>query len=222
MIIYIKNMVCLRCKQKVATELDRLGITTATIELGRVEFCEPVSAYQIEKLHSALSPCGLEVMRNKNEELVEQIKFAIVEMIEETQFELTTKLSEYLSKILGVKYPKLSRIFAEVTGISIRQFVISHRIELTKEMIRHNNQTLTEIALNLKFSSIGHLSNQFKQTTGIAPSVYQSIVRNGFQASLAEERVMPDLPPNLLIAAFNEDRLNRNNNSNKTSINNKI
>jgi AraC-like DNA-binding protein len=187
MTIYIKNMVCLRCKQKVAVELDRLGIESTVIQLGKVELSTPLSAHQLEKLRTTLSLYGLEVMRNRNEELVEKIKTVVMEMVDDSGDELTVKHSEFISDKLGKKYTYLARVFVEVTGMSIRQFVISHRVELTKTLIRQNRQSLTEIAFQLNYSSIGHLSNQFKDTTGISPSVYRRI-----SGGTIHKRVMAD------------------------------
>lgn len=221
MIIYIKNMVSSRCKLKVKSEFEQLGIKEAKVQLGKVELSNPVSNNQIEQLRNALSPSGLEVMLNSNLEVVEQIKGVVRQMIDEpvdSMVDQTITNSEYISKKLGKSYTCLAKVFSEETGVSIGQFIIGHRIEHTKELIRQDVLSLSEIAYRLNYSSIGHLSNQFKQTTGISPSVYRKISRNGFRESLKEERLKPDQPPRTLIASLNEDRLKRKLNANQLSI----
>ncbi|TVR37777.1 MAG: AraC family transcriptional regulator [Cryomorphaceae bacterium] len=177
MTIYIKHMVSNRCKQKVAAELKRLGIEGSTIQLGRVELPKPLYSDQLEALRHNLSGYGLEVIQNHNEELVQKVKLVIQSMLAHSAHELAINHSEYISDKLGVKYAYLARIFSETTGLSIKQFIINHRIQLTKDLIRKNNQTLTEIAYQLNYSSIGHLSNQFKEVTGFAPSIFKRKTR---------------------------------------------
>lgn len=220
MIIYIKNMISSRCKLKVKSEIEKLGIKDANIQLGKVELSNPISDAQITQLQSALSPCGLEVMQNTNEELVEEIKAVIRQMIDEPvcdPVDHTMTNSEYISKKLGKSYTCLARVFAEETGMSIGQFIISHRIEHTKVLIRQDVLSLSDIAYRLNYSSIGHLSNQFKQTTGISPSVYRKIARNGFKESMIDDRLKPKKPSRSLIASLSGDRLKPNRNANQLS-----
>lgn len=201
MIIYIKNMVCLRCVLKVQSELEQLGITDAIVQLGRVELSRSVSDDQMEQLRIALSTCGLEVMPKRNAKLVEQIKETIGDMLDEPIDKQIRSHSEYISEKLGKNYAHLAGIFAEVTGISIGQFVIRFRVERTQQMIRQNVLSLSEIAFRLNYSSIGHLSNQFKQSTGISPSVYRQIARKELSESFVDSRLMRNITPHIILPA---------------------
>lgn len=210
MIIYIKNMVCSRCILKVKSELEKIGFSVANIQLGRVELSKPADDDQIEKLHRALSTSGLKIMHSKTIELVAAIKATVREMIDRSSNDQDICHSEYISKKLGRSYPYLAGIFANSTGISIGQFVINYRLERTKELIRQNNLTLSEIAFKLNFSSIGHLSNQFKKSTGISPSMYKRMATNEPSEELINWKIGDNRTPHLAIPPALRTILERN------------
>ena len=173
--IYIKYMVSLRCKLLVKEELEKLGLEHTTIDLGMVELKEDISQNQHEQLRQNLLRSGLELMDNKKNILIEKIKIAITEMIHYSDELPKVNYSDYLSEMLNYDYTYLSNIFSEVKGITIQQFIIIHKIERVKELLLYDELTLTEIAYRLHYSSVAHLSNQFKKVTGLSPSFYKKL-----------------------------------------------
>lgn len=210
MIIHIKNMVSSRCTLKVKTEMERVGLIIENMQLGRVELSRPANDDQIEKLHTALSAAGLEVMNNKTVELVDQIKATVKEMIDRSSNDQNVCHSEYISEKIGKTYPYLAGVFANSTGISIGQYVINYRLERTKEMIRNNRLSLSEIAFKLNFSSIGHLSNQFKKATGISPSMYRQLATNESSDKLVQKKNVEKQTPYVHIPPTLRSILERN------------
>lgn len=210
MIIHIKNMVSSRCTLKVKTEMERVGLIIENIQLGRVELSHPATDDQMEKLQNALSAAGLEVMGSKTFELVEQVIKTIKEMIDRSSNDQGKCHSEYLSDKLGRSYPYLAGIFTNATGISIGQYVINYRLERTKEMIRSNKLSLSEIAFKLNFSSIGHLSNQFKKATGISPSMYRRLATNESSDKLVQKKIVEKKTPYIHIPPTLRSILERN------------
>jgi YesN/AraC family two-component response regulator len=172
--IFIKNMVCIRCKLVVKIELEKLGIYCHVIELGRVDTIGVPSLEQIEKFRVALLNSGLELLESKRAVLIEKIKHTIIDMVYTMDTPLRTNFSNYLSQKLNFDYTYLANIFSETTGTTIEQFIIHHRIERAKELIWCKEFTLTEISWKLHFSSVAHLSSQFKKVTGFTPSYYKN------------------------------------------------
>ena len=173
--LYIKYMVSLRCKLIVKDELIRLGIKYLTIDLGMVETSEMLSATQHELLRENLLKYGLELLEDKKAILIEKIKNVIIEMIHYSEELPLLKYSEYLSQKLGYNYTYLANIFSEVKGITIQQYIIINKIEKVKELILYNELNLTEISYRLNYSSVAHLSSQFKKVTGLTPSFFKKI-----------------------------------------------
>ena len=173
--IYIKNMVCIRCKMVVKSVLEKLGIRYATVELGEVELLEDISQDLIDKLAVDLRKAGLELMDDKKSILVEKIKMIIVENVHYSDDELRVNLSDYLSEKLNHNYTYLANLFSEVKGTTIEQFYLNHKIEKVKELLVYNELSLTEIAYKLHYSSVAHLSNQFKKMTGLTPSHFKAL-----------------------------------------------
>lgn len=173
--LYIKYMVSLRCKLLVKQELANLGIKYAVLDLGMVEILEDVPDTLREQLKINLKKSGLELLDDRRSILVEKIKIVITEMIHYSDELPTTNYSDYISEKLGLDYTYLSNIFSEVKGVTIQQFIISNKIERVKELLLYDELTLTEIAHKLHYSSVAHLSNQFKKTTGLSPSFYKSL-----------------------------------------------
>jgi len=173
--IYIKYMVSLRCKMMVKAELEKLGILYKTIDLGMVETYENIGDEQLEKLKKNLLKSGLELLDNKKSILIEKIKNVITEMIHYTDEIPKVNYSEYISEKLDYDYTYLANTFSEVKGITIQQFIIINKIEKVKELLLYDELNLTEISDKLHYSSVAHLSNQFKKITGLTPSFYKQL-----------------------------------------------
>lgn len=173
--LYIKNMVCIRCKIVVKTELEKLGIDYILIELGQVEIESQLSPEQRLQLDEALRKSGLELMDDKKSVLIEKIKCIIIETVHYSEVKLKTNLSDYIGDKLGYDYTYLANLFSEVTGITIEKFYLNHKIEKVKELLVYNELNLTEIAFDLGYSSVAHLSNQFKKFTGLSPSHFKRL-----------------------------------------------
>ena len=173
--LFIKNMVSLRCKMVVKAELENLGLNATVIELGEVDIEEGLSDELRDSLKIALLRSGLELLEDKKSILIEKIKNIIVEMIHYSEEEPKTNFSDYLSSKLNYDYNYLSSLFSEVKGTTIAHFIISHKIERAKELLVYDELTLTQIAEKLHYSSVAHLSNQFKKVTGLTPSFFKQM-----------------------------------------------
>ncbi len=159
----------------VKAELDNMGLHHTIVELGEVEIKEQIPGKKFNALKAALLKSGLELMDDKKAMLIEKVKNVIVEMVHYTDELPKTNFSDYLSKKLDHDYTYLSNLFSEVKGITIEHFIISHKIERVKELLVYNELTLSEIAWKLHYSSVAHLSNQFKKVTGLTPSFFKKM-----------------------------------------------
>ncbi|HTF17748.1 MAG TPA: AraC family transcriptional regulator [Chryseolinea sp.] len=173
--LYIKFMVSLRCKLLVNEELKKLGIRPVSIDLGVVEIAEDISNEQRTQLRENLLRSGLALLDDKKSILIERIKNVITEMIHYSDEPPRQNYSEYISEKLNYDYTYLSNIFSETKGITIQQFIIINKIERVKELLLYDELNLTEIADKLHYSSVAHLSNQFKRITGLSPSFYKKL-----------------------------------------------
>jgi AraC-like DNA-binding protein len=173
--IYIKYMVSLRCKMFVKEELQKLGLNCVSVDLGMIEVHGDITVQQLETLGEKLKKGGLELLDDKKNILVEKIKSIIVEMIHHAEDLPKLNDSDYISEKLGYDYTYLSNTFSEVKGITIQQYIIQHKIERVKELLLYDELTLTEIAHRLHYSSVAHLSNQFKNVTGLTPTYFKKI-----------------------------------------------
>jgi AraC-like DNA-binding protein len=173
--LYIKNMVCIRCKMVVKSELEKLGLHYVVVELGEAEIMENISAEQHDQFKAALLKSGLELMDDKKGVLIQKIKNIIIELTHYSEEPLNIKLSEYLSQKLNHDYTYLANIFSEVAGITIEKFFIAHKIERVKELLVYNEINLTQIAYQMHYSSVAHLSAQFKKVTGLTPSHFKQL-----------------------------------------------
>ena len=172
--LFIKYMVSIRCKMVVKSELEKLGIMYGVVDLGEVEVKKNITAEQREQLRISLLKSGLELMDDKKAVLIERIKSVIVEMVHYTDELPRVKNSVYISGKLNHDYTYLANLFSEVKGTSIEKFFLSHKIERIKELLVYEELNLTEIAFKLNYSSVAHLSNQFKKMTGLTPSHYKN------------------------------------------------
>ena len=168
-------MVSLRCKMLVKEELRKVGMNDASVELGMVETQDGITKEQLEAFKNSLAKAGLELLDDKRNILVEKIKNVIVEMIHHAEDVPNVNDSEYISKKLGYDYTYLSNTFSEVKGMTIQKFIILNKIEKAKEMLLYDEDNLTEIAYKLNYSSVAHLSNQFKKITGFTPSLFKEM-----------------------------------------------
>lgn len=173
--LLIQNMVSLRCKLLVKAELEKLKLAYHTIDLGEVILQKPITSSQKNELSKALHKSGLEIMDDKNTILIEKIKNIIVEMVHYTDELPNIKFSVFLSEKLHKEYHSMSELFSKTKGITIEHFIIIHKIERVKELIMYDELSLTEIAFKLHYSSVAHLSQQFKKVTGLTPSFFKNI-----------------------------------------------
>ncbi len=173
--LYIQNMVSLRCKMLVKQELQNLGIIYKTVELGEVVLDGPIEKNKLLEFKRALHLSGLELMDDERAILVEKIINLIVEMVHYTDEVPKVNFSSFLSEKLNTNYAKLSDLFSKFKGITIENFVILHKIERAKELITYDQLNITEIAYKLHYSSVAHLSKQFKQVTGLTPTFFKHL-----------------------------------------------
>lgn len=179
--LLIKNMVSLRCRMVVQEEMKKLGIRYSRIDLCIVEIPENITQQQHEQLKVKLLRWGLELLEDKKEILVARIKSLIVEMIHYSGEIPKVNNSEFLSEKLGYDYAYLSHIFSEMSGITIQRFILLHKIEKIKELLLYDELNLSEISYQLNYSSVAHLSNQFKKITGVTPSLYKRMKKRRIQ-----------------------------------------
>jgi AraC-like DNA-binding protein len=168
-------MVSLRCKMLVKAELKKLGIHYVSVDLGTVEIMEDMKPEQHDLLKFNLAKSGLELLDDKKAVLIEKIKNVIIEMVHYEDDLPKVNNSDYISEKLNYDYTYLSNVFSEVKGISIQHFIILHKIEKAKELLLYDELDLTEISYRLHYSSVAHLSNQFKKITGLSPSYYKQL-----------------------------------------------
>src|SRR5450432_2838115 len=173
--LYIKYMVSLRCKMVVKEELKALGLNYSSINLGQVDLMEPIKPQEREQFRTALLKSGLELMDDKKSVIIENIKDIIIEMVHYEDELPKVNFSDYLAEKLNYSYTYLANLFSETEGTTIEHFIIAHKIERVKELIIYDELNLTEIAYKLHYSSISHLSNQFKKITGLTPSFFKSL-----------------------------------------------
>ena len=165
-------MVSARCKTAVREELKKLGLHFI-VELGEVDIMEDLTVPQREQLKIALINLGFELIDDKRSVLIEKIKHVIIEMVHDLHEPIKIKFSNYLSEKLNHDYTYMSNLFSDVQGVTIGQFIISLKIERIKELIIYDELTISEIAWKLNYSSVAHLSNQFKKVTGFSPSHFK-------------------------------------------------
>lgn len=168
-------MVSQRCKMLVKDELTKMGLHFIVVDLGEVEIMETISTEQREVLRAALLVSGLELMDDKRAVLIEKIKNTVIEMVHHSQEVIKVNFSHYLSEKLHHDYTYMSNLFSEVQGSTIEQFIIAHKIERIKELIIYGELTITEIAWKMNYSSVAHLSNQFKKMTGLSPTHFKQL-----------------------------------------------
>jgi AraC-like DNA-binding protein len=173
--LYIKYMVSLRCKMIVKDELKKLGLQYVSLDLGVVDILEEITEEQREQFKIALLKSGLELLDNQKAILIEKIKGVIIEMIHYNEELPKVNYPDYISEKLHYDYTYLANTFSEVKGTTIQQFIIMHKIEKVKELLLYDELNLTEISYKLHYSSVAHLSTQFKKITGLSPSYFKKM-----------------------------------------------
>jgi hypothetical protein len=171
--IYIQNMVSLRCKIVLKSELDKLGISYGAVELGEADLLQPLSKGNHDRLAVNLRHIGLELMDDKKAILIERIKNVIVAMVHYADELPKVNYSTYISDELQYDYAYLSNIFSKTKGVTIEHYIILHKIEKVKELLLYDELSLSEIAYKMGYSSCAHLSNQFKKVTGLTPTFFK-------------------------------------------------
>ncbi|MET7256269.1 helix-turn-helix domain-containing protein [Dyadobacter jiangsuensis] len=173
--LYIKNMVCDRCKRVVREELKGLGIDLKFVELGEVDTVAEVDADKLQEVKAVLESNGFELLDDRRLALVEHIKTLVIDEVQNLKGNKPAQMnfSDYLSEKIGYEYSYLSNLFSSETGQTIEQYVIAQKVEKVKEWLSYNELTLSEIAWRLSYSSTAHLSNQFKKVTGMTPGEFK-------------------------------------------------
>lgn len=175
MILKIKNMMSSSCKIFVQNELNKLGVYNITVELGEVELSEDLPEEKLRLLDNALRSAGLEILKDKNRQLVEKIKAAIHDLVYNTHDISKPNNSDFLSQKVNLSYTTLSNTFSKMQGVTIEKYILEQRIERVKEMLIYTDLSIDDIAFELHYSSGAHLSNQFKKFTGMTPSFFRKL-----------------------------------------------
>jgi len=173
--LYIKYMVSIRCKMLVKAELKNLGLHFIVVDLGEIDIMEDISPDQRAQLKLALARSGLELMDDQKASLIEKIKKVIIEMVHYDDEMPRIKNSEYISEKLNYDYTYLANLFSDVAGLTIEHYIIEHKIERVKELLMYDELNLTQISYKMNYSSVAHLSNQFKKVTGLTPSHFKQL-----------------------------------------------
>jgi AraC-like DNA-binding protein len=168
-------MVSIRCQMVVKAELDKLGLSYTQVKIGEADLTGKIQPEQLEQLNAGLKKAGLVLMDNKKSILVEKIKIAIIELVHYSEGQIKVNLSDFLSENLNYNYTYLANLFSEVKGITIEKFYLTHKIERVKELIVYDELNLSEIAYRMNYSSVAHLSNQFKKFTGLTPTHFKKL-----------------------------------------------
>lgn len=175
-ILHIKNMVCSRCQKVVRKELESLGLHPLEVKLGEVTLQEPAGAVDHVVISKALAQHGFELLEDKKAWVVQQIKGTIIETVHH-QTAAHVNFSQRITERVGLDYAYLSSLFSASEGITIEKYVILQRVERVKELLVYDELSLSQIADGLGYSSVQHLSGQFRKTTGLTPSAYKKLRR---------------------------------------------
>ena len=177
-VLYIKNMVCDRCKMAVEKVLRDNNIQPLSVELGEVHIEKKPNETQYKQLKGDLEALGFELLDDRKHQTIAQIKTAIIQLVHYRDRSINFNLSDYLASELHADYSALSKLFSEVTGQTIERYFIEQRIERVKELIRYDQMSLTQIAFQMNYSSVSHLSSQFKSVTGMTPTQFKALKIN--------------------------------------------
>ena len=173
--IYVKNMACESCKLVVRQALEELDISPVKVELGEIETKEDISDDNKKKLNNKINKAGLELLEKKQGVLIEKIRKVMIDYVYNSEEKPNVKFSALLSKELNNSYTYLANFFSEVEATTIEQYIIALKIERIKELIIFGDHTFSEISYKLHYSSVAHLSSQFKKATGLTPSHFKAL-----------------------------------------------
>jgi AraC-like DNA-binding protein len=173
--LYIRNMVCNRCIMVVQAELEKLGLQPSRVTLGEVTLEQDLSDGEKKLLDEKLQSLGFAIIDDKKSQLIEKIKNLIIELVHQQNSHLKTNMSDWLISHLHHDYTYMTNLFSEVEGTTIEKYFIAQKIEKVKELLVYDELTLSEIAFQLNYSSVAHLSSQFKKVTGLTPSHFKKI-----------------------------------------------
>ncbi len=173
--LYIKNMVCNRCKTTIKNELDKLAIPYISVEIGEVTIKKKLTPLQHQLLFIALEQSGFELINNKKNILIEKLKKAIFDLEMYSDENLNTSYSDLISLNVNDSFISLNTLFSEIEGITIEKYIIKQKIEMVKELLEHNNFNMTEIAVKMHYGSVAQLSSQFKSITGLTPLHFKQL-----------------------------------------------
>lgn len=176
--LYIKNMVCGRCEMAVKSELEKMELPVISIKLGEIELSRELAQDETEKLANNLKSLGFELLEDEMSKTIEQIKNLVIDLVHYRNEKIKVNLSTYLSEDLRQDYSALSKLFSESEGITIEHYFIAQKIEKAKELLVYGELTLSEIAVQLNYSNVAHLSNQFKKVTGFTPTHFKKLEEN--------------------------------------------
>jgi len=176
--LYIRNMVCNRCIMAVKSELEKLGYNPIDVQLGEVELKENISGDELTAFKNRLDKLGFELIDDSKSKLIEKIKLLVIQLIHHGDGQMHQNYSEYIASKLNKDYNYLSHLFSEVEGTTIEKYIINQKIERVKELLVYNELTLSEIADSLGYSSVAHLSGQFRKVTGLTPSYFKQLKEN--------------------------------------------
>lgn len=173
--LHIKNMVCPRCIDTVQDIFNNLKIETSRIDLGEVTSVGPIDDEQKQILQERLKQRGFELLEDKTSKLIALVKSTVVDQIHHRSESLNVNFSTLLSEKLNQDYTSLSKLFSSVEGVTIEKYILKQKIEKVKELIIYDELNLSEIAYKLNYSSVAHLSSQFKKETGMTPSAFKNL-----------------------------------------------
>lgn len=174
-IVYVKNMVCRRCIMTVTNVFEENGITPTQVELGKVFLSEPLERAKMDSIRKHLEEYGFEVIDDRRMRLLEQIRIGIIEYVHSPEVQDKMNLSDYLQDKCHHEYSALSKLFTEMKAVSIERYYIAQRIEYVKQLLVYDELTISEIAYRLHYSSVAHLSTQFKSVTGLSPTQFKRL-----------------------------------------------
>lgn len=173
--IYIKNMVCNRCKMVVKSELEQLGLHPLSVELGEVELSNELTESEKEVVSKRFVELGFELIDDKKSRIIERVKTLVVELVHHSEENLNVNFSDYLTQHIPLEYNYLSNLFSEIEGTTIEKFYIAQKIERVKELLVYDELSLSEIAHRMGYSSVAYLSAQFKKVVGLTPSHFKNV-----------------------------------------------
>lgn len=176
--LFIKNMVCDRCKMAVTGVMKSVGLNPVSVDLGTAEVEGEVSPKVKTEIRHRLSELGFELLDDKRQRTIERIKSAVIKLVHYNDNRSSVNLSDYLAGEIHQDYSSLSKLFSEVEGKTIEKYYIEQRIERVKELLRYDELTLSQIAVKMNYSSTAYLSSQFKNTTGMTPSQFKQLKQN--------------------------------------------